>query len=190
MSPEGWAVLSDAIKILGPAAIAAFVGYKAAIVQMNSKLKELENNHEFEARKHLFNYYKEQKHRLEKDSQRVIGEIGELSGFLAGSTAEREEENGAMLQRIADVVRNESRRLLQEVIIAKKELEKNTLNGTAEYNKLDAYAEEVRSFKHENVLSIIQNNLFTISVIYNHLYYCNHLILEKEGDKIFNKYLK
>ena len=40
----------EAIKILGPAVIAAYATYRATAIQFESKLKELDNANEFHAR--------------------------------------------------------------------------------------------------------------------------------------------
>ena len=50
----------EGIKILGPAAIASIVAYKSASAQYKAKLAELTRQHEFNARQHLFDYYKQQ----------------------------------------------------------------------------------------------------------------------------------
>ena len=42
MTPEELNVISDAIKILGPALITGLVGYYSAKIQLMAKLKELE----------------------------------------------------------------------------------------------------------------------------------------------------
>lgn len=61
MTPEELNVISDAIKILGPALIMGVVGYFSASIQFKTRLKELDKNNEFKAREHFYNLYKEQR---------------------------------------------------------------------------------------------------------------------------------
>lgn len=61
MTPEELNVISDAIKILGPALITGVVGYFSASIQFKTRLKELDKNNEFKAREHFYNFYKEQR---------------------------------------------------------------------------------------------------------------------------------
>ena len=56
MNPETVGLISDAIKILGPAGIAAYATYRASKIQIDIKLKELDKTHEFTARQSLFQY--------------------------------------------------------------------------------------------------------------------------------------
>jgi len=65
----------------------------------------------------------------------------------------------------------------------------STLQDTSEFGELDSYIEKVRSFNQNDTLSAVQKNIVTLLEIYAHLYYCQQLLLEKEGDKIFQKYL-
>ena len=43
-------IVTDSIKILGPAIIAAYATYKATMGQLNIKIKDLDKKHEFGVR--------------------------------------------------------------------------------------------------------------------------------------------
>ena len=62
-------VVSDAIKILGPALITAVVGYKAGKSQLLLKIEELNKNNEFKAREKIFDFHKEKLAKADKFSK-------------------------------------------------------------------------------------------------------------------------
>lgn len=146
MTPELQAALlelgSDAIKILGPAAIAAWVGYSAGQAQLKTRLKELELANGFKAREHLYAHYETRRTEL-KDSLRQLGEmIGRLTSELSAeededeSPAEREAE-----RRLAwTLVSTLSSMVPLEVSSAKSWLSERGLAGTPHEARLDAAA--------------------------------------------------
>jgi hypothetical protein len=78
------AVLLDAIKILGPAVIAAYAAYRAAFVQIELKLKEMEKGHQFQARSAIFTDLKDRLAHIEQQTEKLNAELGHILGFAAG----------------------------------------------------------------------------------------------------------
>ena len=113
MSPDELAVvkdiLLDAIKILGPAIITAIVGYKYGKLQVTLKLKEMDKAHEFGAREHLFNYYKERSKSLLERQGQLNASLNELMGIATGITVVAKEEVSEFLQTMSDMIRDLSR---------------------------------------------------------------------------------
>ena len=189
MTADVLSVVSDAIKILGPAMITALLAYLIAKAQMSHKLKELDNTHDFSARKYLFNHYKERGQQLHKKYKELNNSLSNLMGFTIGYTLTDKENEKEFMRRMAEVIRSYSTLTPMDLRITKKEMKKNELQDTSEFGELDSYIEKVRSFNQNDTLSAVQKNIVTLLEIYAHLYYCQQLLLEKEGDKIFQKYL-
>lgn len=87
MSSELYAFLQpivlDAVKILGPAVVAAYAAYKAASVQVEIKLRELESQNSFRARELVFNHLREKLANIEKEAQKYDNELGKILGVAA-----------------------------------------------------------------------------------------------------------
>ncbi len=189
MSPDGWAVVKDisldAIKILGPAIIAAYVSYKLATI----KLKEMDKTHEFGAREHIFNYYKERSKQLLERQGQLNASLSKLMGFAAGFTLGVGQDASEFLKTMSDMIRDLSRLEKLELNITKKDMKKNKLNEIPEFNEIDLYAKEVENLSQDNTLPALRKNITTLLEINTHLYYCHQLLLEKTGGEIFKKYL-
>lgn len=193
MSPEGWGVLSDAIKILGPAIISGFIAYKIAMQQVTLKLKEAEEKHEFSARARLFNYYKEKNQSL-IDAQKNLNEtLNELMGTIIGVdfAANADDDRINFLRPFKEYVLNNSNLVLKDLEVTKREMERDELKELPEYGELNSYFEKINSLTSDITSTAIQQNIFTLLEIYRHIYSCQHLLLEKQekGNEIFRKYL-
>jgi hypothetical protein len=173
-------ILSDAVKILLPAAITAIVVYKIAKARMNIKLKEMNKTREFDSREQLFNYYKERSRRLLKKHDKLNESLGRLMGFAIGYSSVAEKEATEFLKRVGGTIRNFSRIALMDSRITKKEMEKNGLNDISEFSELDSYIDEVRKIDPSDNLPALQKNIVTLIEIYSHLHYCQQLMLEKQ----------
>ena len=193
MSPDELAVvkdiLLDAIKILGPAIITAIVGYKYGKLQVTLKLKEMDKAHEFGAREHLFNYYKERSKSLLERQGQLNASLNELMGIATGVTLAAKEMSSEFLQTMSETVRDLSSTDKMGLYITKKDMKKNKLHEIPEFNEIDLYAKEVENLSQDNTLSALRKNITTLLEINTHLYYCQQLMLEKTGGEIFKKYL-
>lgn len=193
MSPDELAVVKDilleAIKILGPAIITAIVGYKYGKLQVTLKLKEMDKTHEFSAREHIFNYYKERSKQLLERQGQLNKSWGEVVGVAIGFTLGAKEESSEFLQMMGETVRDFSRLAQMEMLITKKDMEKNKLHELPEFNEILSYVKEVGNLNQDNTLPALRKNITTLLEIYTHLYYCQQLLLEKAGGEIFKKYL-
>src|SRR3989304_4491348 len=113
MSPDELAVvkdiLLDAIKILGPVIITTWAGYKYVKRQATLKLEEMDKTHEFGAREHIFNYYKERSKQLLARQGQLNASLSELMGIAAGFTLVAREEASEFLKTMSEMIRDLSR---------------------------------------------------------------------------------
>jgi hypothetical protein len=77
-------VLLDAVKILGPAAIAAVVAYRTARAQILGKFDELNQSQSFQAHQAMFAHIKERLKEVDSSLERVNHELGQLMGYVTG----------------------------------------------------------------------------------------------------------
>jgi hypothetical protein len=76
-------IVLDTVKILGPAVVAGYAAYKAASVQIELKLRELESQNTFKARELIFNHLREKLVHIEKEAQKHDNELGKILGMAA-----------------------------------------------------------------------------------------------------------
>lgn len=190
MSPEAFAVISDAIKILGPALISAFLGYKVGRVQMDLKLKEMDKAHEFDARKHFFDFYKERIEQLRKDSEQFSGSLYELLGMQTAFDSIDEEEFSKFRQSTAGTIENAINFMPFSINVAKNEMKKVGLDNIPEFEKLKACTARIKDLsKGDSTLLGMTKNVSVLLEIFGLLVFCHELALEEQMDRVFKKYL-
>ncbi len=74
-------VVSEAIKILGPAIITAIVGYKVGQSQLLLKIEELNKNNEFKAREKIFDFHKERLSKVDESIASLTEGLGQFAGM-------------------------------------------------------------------------------------------------------------
>lgn len=182
-------ITSDAIKILGPAIIAALATYKATQRQFEVQLKELEQTHEFGAREHLFKYYKDRQVQLAKDYEQLNRSLGELIGFATGySAVGQKEEDIEFLSTIMQFANMYARTTPVEIETTTHDMERNGLKDTEDYKKLLAYSKSLQNLNNEVTLHALRRNVFIIVEAYHFLQHCNQALLQKQMEKVFTKY--
>ena len=80
-------LLSDVVKILGPATITAVVGYKIGESQLLMKIKELNKNNEFKAREKIFDFHKERLAKIDQSVENLNAGLGNLAGMSLADLA-------------------------------------------------------------------------------------------------------
>lgn len=183
-------IATDAIKILGPAIIAAFATYKATQSQFEIKLRELEKAHEFGAREHLFKYYQDRQVQLSKDYEKLNQSLGNTLGYATGYVAGAEEEQSEFLSMLAEYVEMYSKITPTEIDTTARDMEQNGLMETEDYRKLVAYVEPLRNLDKGKTLQALRKNIFAIVDAYHFLQHCNQTLLQKQMAKIFTKYIE
>ena len=183
-------ITTDAIKILGPAIIAAFATYKATQAQFEIKLRELEKAHEFGAREHLFKYYKDRQTQLSKDYEQLNHFLDNTLGFATGYVVGAGEEQSEFLSTLAEHVERYSKITPTEIDTTARDMEQNGMKETDDYRRLVAYIEPLQNLDKDKTLQALRKNIFAIANAYHFLQHCNQLLLQKQMIKVFTKYIE
>lgn len=183
----------EAIKILGPAVVAAFTGYWAARLQYVSKLKELARSHEFNARRELFEYYKNRQTKLE-ESHRVLNEgLGSIIGVSAAVDVHAESGDSSKVAEafagIADIYLHMAP---FDIDLTRRDMKAKGLDNTEEFKKLTEYHETSLGLKPSlgRGIEAIKDNAYILMEIDSFLVRCNQLLLGIQIEGLFSKYMK
>jgi hypothetical protein len=183
-------VAIEAIKILGPAVIAAFATYKLSKIQFTSKLKELERRHEFNAREVLFNYYKNRQSKLSDDYTKLTGSLNQVLGQAAAFTELTEEQSDKFMKILSEDINLFSKITPTELKLIAKDMELNGFKESEEYSKLISFKDVMNNLEKGNSLDSLQRNINSIIEVYHMIIVCNDMLIQKQMDKLFKKYLE
>jgi hypothetical protein len=189
MSPEVLALISDGIKIIGPALVTGIATYLIARVQIQSKIKEIVAGGELKARESLFTYYRERGEHLRTSSKDFGNELGKTYSRL-GTVGNDDEPFGEnFIQLSAKIFGIASRMVPVEFNIAQAELRSSGLQESVEFASL----KEVVS-KHSWSAPItnrgeLRVRLEALIELYLHLERCNQRVLEAQIKDLFRPYL-
>lgn len=194
MSPEVANLIQvialDAIKILGPAVIAAYATYRATTVQWEVKLKELDRTNEFLARERVFAHLKERLAHIDEETEKLHGAVGEILGRASGAIGEAPTPQDLVFMQImgefiitaGKTAPLEVRGLLQDMQVA-------DLGSTAEYKALSAY-QDIRPPSEPLVTyDELKAALFQLLDLNNHLGLCIRLLIQKRMECVFAHYI-
>jgi hypothetical protein len=183
-------IATDAIKIPGSASIAAWATYRASKAQFELKLKELESTHQFTAREHLFRYYKERQTQLAQDYAKLKKSLEGDLGFVAGFTESLGDENSGLVKIMAEYVEFYSTIAPAEIDVTMRDMEKNDLAKTSDYDKLKSYKDKISNLNTQKTFRTLQKNVFVILEVYHFLQHCNQMLLQAQMERMFGKYLE
>ena len=189
MNPAIIELIEDAIKILGPAIIASWATYRAAKSQFELRLREVESKQEFGARQHLFHYYKERQNQLSQEYSKLRGELKETLGFAAGINEDTGDEDSKIVKLLSESMEMYCAITPIEIDITMRDMEKNSLTKTADYEKLKSYKEKINNLATEKTFQSLQKNTFTLVEVYHLLQICNQYLLQRHMEIMFQKYL-
>lgn len=182
----------EAIKILGPAAIAAYATYRATAIQFEIKLKELERTNEFSARDRIYTHLKERLTKVDQDSSKLNEEIGRMLGFVVGATggdapnpsmSEFIELMGAFAESIARKVPVEISGLLDDMRSA-------GLENSSEFSALKEYEGFAFNRQGQIAYAEIKKLLFLLVEIHNTMGLCMRRLISQKMGKAFSGYAK
>ncbi|MDZ7661397.1 hypothetical protein [Thiohalophilus sp.] len=180
----------DAIKILGPAIIAAFATYKATKIQYEIKLQEITKGHEFKAREHLFDYYKERQAKLSMSHEELNRALSQLLGMSAASS---DYDEGDSTSKIVDSFSGISGLYTElapfEIEATLKDFESKGLSEAIEYIKLQSYTDRLRDLQEPINYYSIKDNVFLLLEVYSFLERCNQILLETQIERLFSEYV-
>jgi len=189
MDPATIELIKDAIKILGPAVIAAWATYMASKSHFELRLKEIETKQEFGARQHLFRYYKERQTQLAQEYAKLRGELEGTLGYVAGLTKGSGDEDSTLVRILSESMEMYSAITPTEIDITMRDMEKSDLTETSDYEKLKSCKEKISNLATEKTFQTLQKNIFTIVEVYHLLQICNQNLLQRQMEMMFQKYL-
>jgi hypothetical protein len=179
-------VISDAIKILGPASITGFLVYKQSKAQLDLKIKELDKNNEFKAREKIFDFHKGKL----KDVQSSIDSLSsELGQFLGMSAADQDDElkfNNFINRHIANNIKN----LPFEIDHVYKELKVYPSDFERELVRIKEELDKAKTLVVPTSPQMVQSTITDLLSIYGFLAHCVRGIIEKDAMLTFKPYIK
>jgi hypothetical protein len=192
MSPDAVAALinvaSDAVKIIGPAAIAAIAAYKVAQVQLTAKLKELTSGSELKARASFFSYYRERGEYLRSAAAEAGRELGKLYGIVSASEDDTPDDRN-LIQAFGSFVEVISNMLPLEGAITQVEMEAAGLQNAPQYSRLRELLATTEWLVSATTKEAVLNRLGAIIKLYSYLMHCNQVIVEARMKEVFKPFL-
>jgi len=181
---------SDAIKIIGPAVVAAFATYKAARSQFEVKLVEIEKANELAARQTIFNWLKERQLTLKESYDKLSEGLGQAIGFTSGSKVDDSDEMKVATSVYADMIAFHSRITPIDIDITLKEMGEHGFTETPEYERLRAYREPAEALEQQTEFDIIKRDGFFLLEVYSYLMQCSQIVPDKQMNELFSKYIE
>ncbi|WP_315384713.1 hypothetical protein [Microvirgula aerodenitrificans] len=150
----------EVIKILGPAFIAAYVGYKTAYIQLKIKTEELKRSHSFQARQEIFSDLRDRIARSDKNLFEINKELGEMIGFAEGFKGEDLDSSTNPLLNLfgeaADSIAKSTRISIRATL---RDMENEGLTETDEYKELLSLREINLSLTDYSYVAVRKNLL-------------------------------
>ncbi|MCM0081336.1 hypothetical protein L4X63_07015 [Geomonas sp. Red32] len=179
-------ISTDAIKIIGPAAITAFVGFKAGKVQLELKIAEVERNNRFKAHELLFNYYKDWQSHVTMRYDQLVEMFGTISGVIAASKDKEEFPlNTYVLKCFGSYVKSAP----YDVDIAIRDFDTLKLEYQLEYEILQEHKRLAASLRRMGDLDQIFRTIADLIEIYGHIHRCANLIVGAQAKMALNPYI-
>ena len=192
MDPATLELISDAIKILGPASIAAYAMYKVSTLQSKLKLRELEKAQQFKASEHIFQYYRDQEGQLTENYGGLLGVLGGTLGYTAGITGGGDDDESGTLEFSTRLIKSYLRGAPREIERTLSDMVKKGLkiSKAKDYEALQALKERMENREEPSTFEDFQESVYMLEEVYQLLLFCNRLLMQKEIDKVFHQYVQ
>lgn len=184
------AVALDALKILGPAIVAAVATYKATKVQYELKLKELERSQSFKARENLLEHYRQQKSRVDEVYNSLSNTLGQILGMASSASLESASKIDDFTSTMVGVADMYVGMAPFDIRMTLRDMASLNLTQEEEYRKLESYLDQASRLDVTREFEQLKNNIYTLLEIYGFLGRCNHLMLEKQIHSLFEGYVE
>jgi hypothetical protein len=183
-------VLLEAIKVLGPAAIAAYFTFRATSVQYESKLRELERGNEFSARDRLFSLYTGRLKELDEETEKLNSAVGQMIGMssVSGDTPTPDERR--TLEALAGFARTTARQFPLQARAILKTMENHDLKESEEYTSLNALSAKGIELSPSPSYEELRAGLFSLLEAHHVLTGCTRTLLERNALMMFEQYVK
>ncbi|MES2190802.1 MAG: hypothetical protein V4454_11795 [Pseudomonadota bacterium] len=193
MSPEEIALVQtvslEAIKILGPAIVAAYAGYKAASVQIEVKLRELDKNHQFQARENIFSHLKDRLTHIDEQTERLNADLGRMLGFAAGcQDFDHSAETNEFVELMTGAMKSVAKLAPLEATVLLNDMR---ISGLASSHEFEALSAQTFQLEFDGPASYLQlkANVLKLLETYGLLGVCTRLLLQKQMERVFAPYL-
>jgi len=178
----------EAIKIIGPASVAAYATYKATKVQYELKLKEIEQNQRFSAKQVLFDYYKNRQTKISESYNQLSSTLGTAMGAAAIEEHRKEGDAPSKVIAVVDIVNSYVALAPFDVSITARDYKLNNMESSEEFQKLTEYSKKVDSLETSTEFDIVRANVLLLLELYSFLERCNQALMERQMEKLFSKY--
>ncbi len=179
-------VLSDAIKIIGPAAIIGYVAYMSGKSQHVLKLKELKTNNEFKAREKIFEFHKEKLTRNKETMDELSNGLGQFAGMTIADLGDELKLNNFINSFVSIYIEM----FPFEIEYIKKEIEKYPNDFKQEKKRLEVICVDIEKIQKPTDTESVQKTIIELVKIYGFIGHCIEAIIEKEAMHIFKPYME
>jgi hypothetical protein len=183
-------VSMEAIKVLGPAIIAAYAAYRAAFVQFKLKLQELEQGHQFQARASLFAHLKDRLERIDQQVERLNADLAHMLGFATGyQVAQPLLGTSEVADLMAVTARSVERTAPLEIAALLSDMRVAGLASSDEFKALLARQQFKPTSADSSSFETLKVLVPELIETYNLLALCTRLLLRQQMELVFAPYL-
>ena len=179
-------IFSDAIKILGPAIITGFFGYKAGTAQLDVKIKEIKHTNKFKAHEHLFNYYKEWQNHISEKYEQLTSTLGTLTGIFAADPNGEHGLNPLVFKFFGSYVKSAP----HDIDMTLRDLNEFKEKYQIEIDLLNKCKLDSLRLKSSGDVNTVFRTVADLIEIYSHLNRCAHLLVEEQAKLALKPYLE
>lgn len=183
-------LISDAIKILGPAALTAYVAYKVAEIQTDQKIKEIQLAQDFEARKLLFDLLLRRLDSIREETEKLHSAMGLIMGNLAATEDLAKDSFKEVFKVHCELIRHTAENMVDELSTIKIEMEEKRLTDKKIWKELPSFIELVKSIQCTADMDSIRTNIFILLKVSSFQKTCTEFLIENERKTLLKKYLK
>lgn len=181
-------LLTDALKIIGPAVVAAYATYRATKLQFDARISEIEKTNEFNARDRLFEYFKAKQVQFEARTADILGSIGQVLGYTSASMAVEGEQFSNTTRTFVGFLELSIVMAPFDIGETIRDMDLNGFSTSEDYKHLLKLLDKAKALTKSSDLNTIVTNGYTIAEIYTFLARCNHALVEQQMKKLFSKY--
>jgi hypothetical protein len=183
-------VSMEAIKVLGPAIVAAYAAYRAAFVQFKLKLQELEQGHQFQARASLFSHLKDRLAHIDQQVEKLNADLAHMLGFASGyQVAEPSAGTSEVVDLMTRAARSVAKTAPLEITALLNDMRVAGLASSDEFKALLTRQQFQPTSSDPPSFAALKLLVPELIETYNLLALCTRLLLRQEMAHVFAPYL-
>jgi hypothetical protein len=180
----------EAIKILGPAIVAAYAAYKVASVQLNVRLLELDKTNQFKARESIFAHLKERLLHIDQQTEKLNADIAQMIGFATGYKAgDPSSEGSDFVALMGGLMHSAAKQAPLEITILLNDMRTAGLTSSEEFRALTERQKSLVLFSRSPSYEEMKSNAFWLLETYNLLGGCTRMLIQKQMERVYEPYL-